>query len=421
VDAAHPSGQIMPEVSLTIREAIMSSAVRLFAWTLSISAAACTPQVEPGWPTEGWVTSVPEAQGLDPAPLAALHEGIEAGNFGYVDRLVVVTNGFLVVSERYDNDYRDISRGRRGALGCGTDSCEAWSGPPEFNYYDPDRHPWYQDREVHTLQSVTKSVTSALIGIAIEHGAIAGTDAPLLSFLHEYDLSRVDARLHDASLDDLLTMRSGIEWHEVDRPADSTNTTFQLEWSRDWVQFTLDQPMDADPGAKWAYNSGGSHLMSVIVRTATDETADLYAERHLFGPLGIDDYYWKKTPRGLPDTEGGLYLEAEQLAKIGYLYLHDGMWAGQRILPEGWVETSVARHVDSVNDAGFGYGYQWWRPDRNDVVVWAGLGFGGQYLLVLPQLQTVAVMNAWNIFGGQRQSALNALLDALLAAAGQTQ
>lgn len=402
-----------------IRPSTMSNTLPVVA-ALSVWLLGCAGQSGTPWPTNGWITSTPQAQGLDPAPLAALHRDLAAGTYGHVDRLVVVRNGYLVASHRYDNDYRVISRGRRDALGCGTDACEGWSGQSDFNYYDPDRHPYYRGRDIHTLQSITKSVTSALIGIAIGRGEISSVEAPLLSFLGDYDLSRVDPRLHGATLDDLLTMRSGIEWHEIDRPLDSTNTTLLLELSRDWVQFTLDQPMDADPGTKWAYSSGGSHLMSAVLRRATGETADLYAEQYLFDPLGIDDYYWKKTPNGLPDTEAGLFLEAEQLAKIGYLYLNGGRWEDRRVLPEGWVEASVRRRVDSVDAQGTGYGYQWWRLDRGEIAVWAGLGFGGQRLLVLPELEVVAVINAWNIFDERRPSVLTALLDALLAAAGRS-
>ena len=213
-------------------------------------------------------------------------------------------------------------------------------------------------------------------------------------------------------------MRTGIEWHEQDRPLNETNTTIQLERSDDWVQFTLDQPSDAAPGEKWVYNSGGSHLMSAVVFDATGMTIDAYAEEHVFGPLAISDYHWKETPQGLPDTEGGLYLEAEQLAKIGYLYLQGGMWHGQRILDESFVKQATARQVDQVNSAGWGYGYQWWRLDRDTVPVWAGLGFGGQYLLVLPDYDLIGVINSWNIFGQRVRPVLPAFLDALLAAHG---
>lgn len=385
--------------------------------TALLAGAACGQgEARAPWPTNGWATATPESQGLDPAPLTALHDGIAAGSHGYVDRLVVVRHGYLVVNERYPNDYREISRGQRSPIGCGWETCADSGEIDEFNYLHPDVHPWYHGRDVHTLQSVTKSVAATVLGIALARGEVPNLRASLLSFLESYDLSRVDPRLYAASLEDLLTMRSGIEWHEMDRPLDSTNTTAQLEWSSDWVQFTLDQPMDADPGTKWAYNSGGSHLMSAVIRQATGTTIDAYAEQHLFGPLGITDYYWKREPTGLPDTEGGLYLEAEQLAKIGYLYLRDGTWNRTRLLPEGWVSAATARQVDRVGIQDWGYGYQWWRLDQGDTIVWAGLGFGGQFLLVLPQHDLIGVVNSWNVFGGSFQNVLPATIAALVAA-----
>jgi CubicO group peptidase (beta-lactamase class C family) len=136
------------------------------------------------------------------------------------------------------------------------------------------------------------------------------------------------------------------------------------------------------------------------------------AEAHLFGPLGIENFQWKLTPAGLPDALGGLYLEAVDLAKIGYLYLHDGVWDGKRILPEGWAEAATNKQVDQP-----GYGYQWWRPDPHGVEVWAGQGFGGQFLLVLPEYDIVAVINSWNLFGGDFANLRDELVAALRAAA----
>jgi hypothetical protein len=387
----------------------------------STMATAAAAQDTASWPTTGWARSTPAAQRMNAGPLDSLHRRISSGEFGHVDRLVVTRGGYLVASHRYPHDYREISRGRRAIIGCGTDACTAWDKPADFNYFDPDRHPFYRGRDVHSLQSVTKSVASTLIGIAIQRGSIPGVSSPLLPFFADYDVSRADPRLRRATLADLLTMRSGIEWHEGDRPFDSSNTTIQLEFSPDWVRFTLSQPMDSDPGTKWAYNSGGSHLMSAIIRKSTGTTIDKYAEQQLFGPLGIRDYHWKLDPQGLPDCEGGLYLEAEQLAKIGYLFLRDGVWQGQRILPDGWVRDATARHVDRVNNSGTGYGYQWWRLDRRGVDVWAGQGFGGQYLLVIPSLDVVAVANAWNIFGERAPALLGPLINALIDSAGQGQ
>ena len=366
---------------------------------LALAQAAAAP-----WPTNGWATSTPAAQGLRSEPLDSLHRDIAASKFGNVDRLVIIRNGYLVRNERYPRDYRAIS--------AGTDTTSH-----QFNYQHPDWHPWFHGRDVHTLQSVTKSVTSALIGIAVERKEIAGVGVPLLSFFGDYDLTRVDPRLRQATLEDLLTMRTGIEWHETDRPIDSTNTTIQLEASRDWMRFTLSQPMDAAPRTKWVYNSGGSALMAAVLQQATGRHAHEYAETHLFQPLGIRDYHWKITPTGHPDTEGGLYLEAEQLAKIGYLYLNRGMWNGKRILSEAWVDASTRQQVESVNQAGWGYGYQWWRLDRGGVEIWAGLGYGGQFLIVMPQHNMIGVVNSWNVFGQRVTGVLGPVITAMLASA----
>ena len=382
-----------------VARSVQLAAVLSLAPGLALAQGPTAP-----WPTSGWEVSTPAAQGLRAEPLDSLHRDIAANRYGNVDRLVIIRNGYLVRSERYPRDYRAIS--------AGTDTASH-----QFNYQHPDWHPYHKGRDVHTLQSVTKSVTSALIGIALHRGEIAGVKVPLLSFLREYDHSRGDPRLQQATLEDLLTMRTGIEWHETDRPIDSTNTTIQLEASRDWMAFTLAQPMDAAPGVKWVYNSGGSALMAAVLKQATGRHAHEYAEAHLFQPLGIADYHWKITPTGHPDTEGGLYLEAEQLAKIGYLYLNRGMWNGRRILPEEWVNASVARQVSDVNQAGWGYGYQWWRLDRDHVDIWAGLGYGGQFLVVMPQLNMIGVVNSWNVFGQRVPGVLGPMINSMIAAA----
>jgi CubicO group peptidase (beta-lactamase class C family) len=324
-----------------------------------------------------------------------------------------------VLNERFARDYREISRGKKGPIGCGIDACSGDADLHEFNYFHPDFHPFWRGGELHTLQSVTKSVTATLIGIAMQQGKITSIQQPLLSFFDGYDLSRVDPRLTKATLADLLTMRTGIEWHETDRPLDSTNTTLRLEQSPDWIRFTLAQPMDAEPATSWVYNSGGSALMAQVVRHATGMHADAYARQHLFEPLGIR-FHWKKTPTGHPDTEGGLYLSPLDLAKVGQLYMDDGVWSGKRILPQGWAREATSRIVDHINPnpASPGYGYQWWRYDRRGVEVWAGNGFGGQFLLVIPQHRMVGVVNSWNVFGARATGILGPFIDALLDATG---
>ena len=365
------------------------------------------------WPDAAWATGTLAGAGLSEPGFGALDRDTREGAYGLVDRVFVVRHGRAVVDWKYARDYGEISRGRTGALGCGA-GCTDPSRMHEFNYYHPNWHPYYQGRPIHTLQSVTKSIAATVIGIAIGRGEIAGVDRPFLRFFQDRDLSRVDPRLGRATLADLLTMRSGIEWHEQDRPLDATNTTVQLEASRDWIQFTLDQPMDADPGTKWVYNSGGSQLLSGIIRSATGRFIDDYAREHLFSPIGIRDFHWKRTPTGHPDTEGGLYLAAEDLARIGYLYLHGGRWNGRQVVPAGWITDATARRVRAAAP-GWDYGYQWWLTTRGGADVWAGRGFGGQLLLVIPARDIVAVVNAWNIFGGRAGNAFDSLVTLLVA------
>ncbi len=173
-----------------------------------------------------------------------------------------------------------------------------------------------------------------------------------------------------------------------------------MERSDDWVAFILDQPMRAAPGEEFEYNSGVSVLLDQILYDATGKHADQYAKEYLFGPLGIDTFYWKVTPTGIIDTEGGLYLRPQDLAKFGYLYANDGVWDGQRILPAGWVAETMNPAIKDP-DWDVHYGFQWWLlpyPGGEQQWAWTGLGYGGQRLLVIPEYDLVAVFTGWNIY-----------------------
>jgi CubicO group peptidase (beta-lactamase class C family) len=227
----------------------------------------------------------------------------------------------------YAHDYERISAGRDPT-------------PHPYNYYHPDWHPYYRGSDLHTLQSVTKGVTSIVIGIAIQRGELPDPGVAVLDYFEDYEIKHLDERKQRMTLEDVLTMRAGLEWDEWTYPVDDPrNSVTQLETSDDWIQFVLDLPMAHEPGEVFVYNSGTSQFLSVIVKEATGLHIDVYAEEHLFKPLGIRDHYWKRTPKGWPDTEGGLYLRAEDLAKIGYLVLHEGVWEGQQIVPQnGWTK-----------------------------------------------------------------------------------
>jgi CubicO group peptidase (beta-lactamase class C family) len=249
------------------------------------------------------------------------------------------------------------------------------------------------------MQSISKSVTSALIGIAIRRGEIPGVGARAVPYFEGYRVG-TDPLRQRLTIEDLLTMTAGIRWDEESVAyTDPANSCARMEASADWVQFVLDQPMAAEPGRAFVYNSGVSQLLSQVLRRTTGRHADDYAAEHLFRPLGISRFFWKRTPTGHPDTEGGLYLAPRDLARIGYLYLHDGVWDGKRILPEGWVAASTASRVDATSEGpGLMYGYQWWAIEGERHRAFAALGYGGQRLIVVPDLDLIAVFTGWNIY-----------------------
>jgi CubicO group peptidase (beta-lactamase class C family) len=203
----------------------------------------------------------------------------------------------------------------------------------------------------------------------------------------------------------LLTMTAGFDWDENRPYADTTNTADALEKSYDWVKFTIDRPMMEEPGTRFNYNSGASELLAHVFRRATGRDVEEYAAEHLFAPVGIRDWYWKRTPAGHADTEGGLYLAADDLARLWYLVLHDGAWNGRQILSRDWVRQSVTPAV-RVGDArgGAGYGLKWWiyrDPTDSTRALWSGSGFGGQFPVAVPSADMVVVINQWNILPGQ--------------------
>lgn len=346
------------------------------------------------WPKKQWSRSDPSEQGIDPSVLEALSKRIRRGEFGYVDEMLIIRNGHLVFDETYRNDYVLANTDRDPTQ-------------DQYNYYCPNWHPYYHGTDLHTLQSITKSVTSAVVGIAIGRGDLPGVDMRVLETFDEAKVANVDDRKRQMTLADLLTMRSGLDWDEFTYPYnDARNPAAQLEASHDWVQFVIDRPMAYTPGTHFSYSSGVSQLLSHIVSEGAGESIDEYAREYLFRPLGIKKFYWKKTPTGLADTEGGLYLTTDDLARIGYLYLNDGVWNGNRILPEGWVGATsrvAVRDAWPSNPANNeGYGYQWWLVPYEGSSTrhfLAANGYGGQFLFVVPQKNLIAVFTGWNIYG----------------------
>jgi CubicO group peptidase (beta-lactamase class C family) len=332
-----------------------------------------------------------------------------AGEYGLIDHFLLIRHGRIVADQHFEHDYATIASA--------FDTTNH-----QYNYDHPEWHPYYRDTDLHTLQSVTKSVTSVALGIAVDQGHISGVEAPALSFFQAYDPDMSDLRRARMTLEDMLTMRSGIDWNEMTSYDDASNSCNQMEASDEWIDFVLDHPMREDPGTLWDYNSGASVLLGKVVGVATGKRVDEWTAERLFRPIGITEYFWKTTPDGEVDTEGGLYLSAHDLARIGYLFLRGGVWDGNRVVSEEWVRASVSPVVTDISpDNGrpdAGYGYQWWVPDHEagQTKVFAGNGYGGQFLLVAPEFDLVAVFNGWNIHGGAERSYWRTLQERIIPA-----
>ena len=358
---------------------LLAALLSLFGW----SAGADEP----------WPRVTPASVNLDSTALDALDEDFRNGTIPLVDSLFVLRCGAVAYERHYAHDYGKIyakEASERGPLN------PFLTG--SYNYFDPTWHPYWHGGDAHTMQSITKSVTSATIGAAMLRGDFkASLDTPVLHWFEPGRVKHVDARKRRMTLRHLLTMSSGLDWNEDLPYADPNNASSLMEATRDWIGFVIDRPMAHEPGTHFAYSSGVSELLAHIFRRETGRDLEDYARDHLFEPLGIHEYHWKRSPLGEVDSEGGLFLSDHALARIGELYRHLGMWHGQRLLGEDWIRDTVTPRTDPGE--GLRYGYQWWLMPYGDGTryVWAGFGFGGQYLFVMPEDGVVAVTTAWNI------------------------
>lgn len=317
--------------------------------------------LEDGGQAGRWATASPASEGLDPAVLVELAGEVDAGDWDDISSLLVVRNGRLVF-ERYWNDHTPT--------------------------------------DLHVVNSVTKSVTSLLVGIAQAEGALPALDTPILDLLPPYPSLDHPEGKDGITLEHVLTMRTGLEWdeHSTNYSADA-NPVKDLAASPDWPRFTMGLPLATPPGSRFTYNSGVSVLLSAALQRALGITAEAFATSRLFAPLGIRDWVWRTTSGGLSNGGWGLYLTPRDMAAIGQLVLQDGMWEGVSVVPSAWVRDSGAAATRFVS--GRGYGYQWWLDeDEGQGRAMAAWGYGGQFIVVIPSLDTVIVSTAENFRDG---------------------
>jgi CubicO group peptidase (beta-lactamase class C family) len=297
------------------------------------------------YPTQSWQTSTPEAQGIPSELLLEMLQHIKLNEYN-LQSVSIVRNGYLVL--------------------------------------DAYLHP-FQDGQKHQLHSITKSVVSALIGIAIDKGYLKNVNQKIAELFPHKKIAHLDAQKRSVTLQDLLIMGSGFDCRDASE--NYWAGTIAMKKSNNWTQYTLNLPMAQPPGEYFHYCNGVSHLLSAIIQESTGMMTMAFARKHLFDPLGIKDIGWEVSPEGTNNGYAGLQLKPRDMAKIGLLYLNGGKWENKQIISTQWIEASTRPYLDG-KWAGEDYGYQWW---VNPAGFFSAIGMYGQAIYVVPEKNLVVV------------------------------
>ncbi|MFH0768973.1 MAG: serine hydrolase [Chloroflexota bacterium] len=318
------------------------------------------------WSTKGWRTSTPEEQGIDSQGLVRALDFITKEDHGPAP-----TPRRVSKLDAPEINCHNITVIRHGYLVADV-------------YFYP-----YAPGFKHNLASCSKSITATVVGTALDKGYIKSVKQPALELFPNRTVANIDANKKAMTLEDLLTMRTGLDF-----TFEQGELTLRLMMqSPDWVQFTLDLPMKERPGTRFEYCSPGSHLLSAIVKENTGISTEAFAQKYLFEPLGIADFAWPADHQGVNYGFGEQCYRPHDMAKIGYLYLNNGFWDGEQILSPEWVAAATTKHTKTTLDRGpfDGYGYQWW---VSSLGFYAARGAGGQNIIVIPEKDMVVVITA---------------------------
>jgi len=293
-----------------------------------------------------WDESNPDQQGLDPD---ILERGLQiAQETSFLNSIVVIKNGYLV-AERY------------------------------FNGHDKNM--------ADLIYSATKSYISVLIGIALEKNILDSLDQKMLSFFPKYVHPNMDPRKHDVTIRHLLTMKAGFDT--------DTNLWEQVRESHNLIESVISSPLISNPGENFCYSSYAVHILSGIITKAAGMNTLEFAKKHLFKPLGIDAIAWESDQNGFIMGGGGLYSTPRDMARFGYLLLRNGRLEENQIIPSMWIQESVRDRLGISEHWGemenLGYGYLWWTGKLNGYSLYFASGFGGQFIINIPDLNMVIV------------------------------
>ncbi len=311
---------------------------------------------------DGWQTSTLGAEGIDEGMIEEMAHEILQESYHLIDSVLIVKNGRLVFEEYF---------------------------------YGTER------QHAHEISSATKSLTSMLVGVAVDQGHIESIDQPVYALFPEYRGKRWIDQSYPISIRHLLSMTDGLAWSEEEYPYDDPrNTAGAMISSDDWVGYVLDLSTEVDPGTRYRYNSGASELLGAIIQQATGQRLDEFADENLFKPLGIRNYAWEFGPNDRPQASGSFRMTSRDMAILGQVMLSGGVWQDQRILSESWIDESTKSQTP---DSDYTYGYQWHLLPKagggiteSPVDFYTAAGQGGQLISVSPPLDMVVVVTSRN-------------------------
>ena len=257
-------------------------------------------------------------------------------------------------------------------------------------------------RRPANMKSASKSVISALIGIAIDEGHIKSVEDPITKYFPEYIFNQTDPDKQLITIENLLTMQSGLE---------TTSNRNYGKWvlSENWVEFVLNQPLVAKPGTRMLYSTGSTHLLSAILTRASGINTKEFAQKHLASQLGYSMSYWSRDPQGIYFGGNDMEMTPRQMLAFGELYLNKGVHEGRQIIPTNWVKESYRPHVLSPRGQGRYYGYGWWLRDLAGMLVPVAWGYGGQLIFVVEPMDLVVVATSDSTPGRTRRGHLGRL------------
>jgi CubicO group peptidase (beta-lactamase class C family) len=352
----------------------------------------------PSWPAPGELaTAEPGEVGLNERPLVELAARIRSNPKTNVHSVLIVKDNKLVFEEYFSGRDEDW----------GTDL-----GVVEF-----------EKDTLHDLRSVSKSVTSALVGIAISEGKILGVEANAHELFPEYS-ERMAPDKKSLTLHHILTMSAGLDWFEPGDYTNPGNDEIRMSKSPDPIAFTLGRSLETRPGKVFEYNGGLPTLLGYLLEKAYGKPGNEIIKEKLFDPLGIDDFEFHANDSGLLAYASGLRVTPRDMAKIGMVYLDGGRWQGSELIPSEWVEASLEPYVETTFTPG--YGYQWWimRFASGESSMWvpSAVGNGGQRIFLLRPLNMAVVVTAGNYNTGDVElRGTQILSDHVFPAAGMTE